>query len=456
MPIPELGLKGERLARAWRWIPAALLAAVALFTILGSSGAAHAQEDDERTVNARINNRVGGENEPVPGVTVTISSGDEVLESAETDEDGRVQFIVQGRRDYTLTVDRDTLPDGIDIEEGDESNTITAAQFTSSTISRAFVTGESLVTETPFLEDLAQRLANGTRFGLLIAISSVGLSLVFGTTGLTNFAHAEMVTFGGVMAFLFNVTGLSFLAWVPFADEGGRFPLIMAAIIAVVLGGLFGMALNGSIFGPLRRRGYSLVTLMVISVGLSIALKNLFLHRFRSRRRPYADYTRQSALEFGPVTITARDLFVTIVSFVVLVAVALALQRTRIGKATRAVSDNAALASATGINSEQIIRIVWFTGGALAALGGVFNAVDEQVSFEMGAQLLFVMFAGITLGGLGSAFGALLGGFLVGMFVELATFVVPNELKNAPALIVLILVLLVRPQGILGRAERVG
>jgi branched-chain amino acid transport system permease protein len=195
---------------------------------------------------------------------------------------------------------------------------------------------------------------------------------------------------------------------------------------------------------------------MVISVGLSIALKNIFLHRFLSRRRPYADYANQTAMELGPISITRRDLIVTVVSLVVLVAVALALQRTRIGKATRAVSDNAALASATGINSEQIIRIVWFAGGALAALGGVFNGLDEQVSFEMGARLLFVMFAGITLGGLGSAFGALIGGFLVGLFVELATFVVPSELKNAPALIVLILVLLIRPQGILGRAERVG
>jgi branched-chain amino acid transport system permease protein len=429
---------------------------VALVAIFGAPGTSHAQEDDERTVRARINNRVAGENEPVEGVTVTISTGGEELDSAETDENGQVEFTVQGRRDYTLTVDRDTLPDGIDIEEGEETNTITAASFTSSSISRTFVTGESLVTETPFIDELAQRLVNGTRFGLLIAISSVGLSLVFGTTRLTNFAHAEMVTFGGVVAFVFNVTGLSFLGWLPFADERGRFPLIAAGVITVLLGGLFGLALNGSIFGPLRRRGYSLVTLMVISVGLSIALKNLFLHRFLSRRRPYADYARQSAMEFGPITITARDLIVTIISFVVLVAVALSLQRTRIGKATRAVSDNIALASATGINSEQIIRIVWFAGGALAALGGIFNAVDEQVSFEMGAQLLFVMFAGITLGGLGSAFGALLGGFLVGMFVELATFVVPSELKNAPALVVLILVLLVRPQGILGRAERVG
>ena len=437
-------------------VPAALVAFVLVFSALVPGDHAHAQEDDERTIRALVRNRVGRENQPVEGVTISLSSGPEELASAETDDSGLVEFTVQGRRDYTLTVDTETLPDDIEIDEGDESNTITAASFTSSSITRTFVTGESLSRTEPFLNKLAQRLVDGTRFGLLIAIASVGLSLVFGTTRLTNFAHAEMVTFGGVVAFVFNVSGLRFLGWLPFVDDRGRFPLILAAVITVGIGGLFGLALNGTIFGPLRRRGFSLVTLMVISVGLSIALKNLFLHRFLSRRRPYRAFARQSALELGPVSITIRDLIVAIISLVVLVVVALALQRTRIGKATRAVSDNIALASATGINSEQIIRVVWFAGGALAALGGIFSGLDEQVSFEMGAQLLFVMFAGITLGGLGSAFGALLGGFIVGLFVELATFVVPNELKNAPALIVLILVLLVRPQGILGRAERVG
>jgi neutral amino acid transport system permease protein len=141
---------------------------------------------------------------------------------------------------------------------------------------------------------------------------------------------------------------------------------------------------------------------------------------------------------------------------VVLVGVAMALQRTRLGKATRAVSDNVDLASATGIDAQQVIRLVWFVGGALAALGGIIRGLDEQVSSEMGANLLFLMFAGITLGGLGSAFGALVGGFVVGVFTELLSLAVPAELKNVPPLIVLILVLLIRPQGILGRRERVG
>ena len=137
--------------------------------------------------------------------------------------------------------------------------------------------------------------------------------------------------------------------------------------------------------------------------------------------------------------------------------VALALQRTRLGKATRAVSDNPDLASSTGIDSQKIIRIVWFIGGAMAALGGIFRGLDQGVSPDMGGDLLFLMFAGITLGGLGSPFGALVGGFVVGLFVEMSTmFGVPSELKKVPALVALILMLLVRPQGILGRRDRVG
>jgi len=195
---------------------------------------------------------------------------------------------------------------------------------------------------------------------------------------------------------------------------------------------------------------------MVLTVGLSILLRNFFLSRFEGRTRPFREFTLQKALEFGPISITPRDLIVSILSLLILVVVALGLRYTRLGKATRAVSDNPDLASATGIDSERVIRLVWIIGGALAATGGIFRGLDEQVSFDMGGRLLFLMFAGITLGGLGSAFGALVGGFVVGVMVEVASLVVPTELKTTPALLVLILVLLFRPQGILGKAQRVG
>jgi neutral amino acid transport system permease protein len=433
-----------------------LIGLATLWTLAGGSAAA--QEDEPvYTITVLVQDRGEDERTPIPGVGVVIldASGAEVG-SGETDEGGRVQFEVTGRQDYTVRVDTDTLPDGLEIDA--EEKPITAASLTSTRRSLSFFTGEGAATGESFANRFAQRFVDGTRFGLLIAITSVGLSLIFGTTGLTNFAHGEMVTFGALIAFLLNVTGLTFLAWLPFVDSDGTMSIFLAGGIAVVVGGLFGLLLNAGIFGPLRLRGFGLVTQMVISVGLSIALKNFFLQRFGGRRQPYNAFANQRAWEIGPIAITPRDLFISITSLIVLVTVALLLQRTRLGKATRAVSDNANLASATGINSEGIIKLVWFVGGALAALGGIFAGLDEQVSFEMGSQLLFVMFAGITLGGLGSAFGALLGGFLVGLFVELSTLssLVAPELKNAPALLILILVLLIRPQGILGRAERVG
>jgi len=190
---------------------------------------------------------------------------------------------------------------------------------------------------------------------------------------------------------------------------------------------------------------------------LSLMAKNFFLFRFGGRDQPYFNYTNQVGRRFGPVVITPRDLIVMILSVIVLVAVALTLQFTRLGKATRAVSDNVELASATGIDTTRVIRLIWIAAGALAALGGVFRGLDEQVAWDMGSLLLFLMFAAITLGGLGSAYGALIGGFVVGVMVETSTMVgVPNELKTVPALAMLVLILLVRPQGILGRAQRVG
>ena len=322
-----------------------------------------------------------------------------------------------------------------------------------------YFTGESQNVSQSGFERIAQRFSDGIRLGLILAMCSVGLSLIFGTTGLTNFAHGEMVTFGGIMAFVFNVTGLTFLgflSFIPGIHEDGTFHIFWAAPLGIILGGGFGWALNKGIFGPLRRRGVGLVTQMVLTVGLSIALRNFFLSRFEGRTRPFADFSLQKAWDLGPINITPRDFIVSVLCLVILIVTALGLRFTRLGKATRAVSDNPDLASATGIDSEKVIRLVWILGGCLAAAGGIFRGLDEQVSFDMGGRLLFLLFAGITLGGLGSAFGALVGGFVIGILVEVSSLVVPTELKTAPALLILILVLLLRPQGILGRAQRVG
>jgi branched-chain amino acid transport system permease protein len=145
------------------------------------------------------------------------------------------------------------------------------------------------------------------------------------------------------------------------------------------------------------------------------------------------------------------------VSVVVLILVGLFLLKTRVGRATRAVSDNPALAAASGIDVDRIIRLVWTIATALAGLSGVMlGLVLNGVNWQTGMQLLLLMFAAVTLGGLGTAFGALIGSLIIGMTVELANFVMPGDFKYATALLLLILILLVRPQGIFGRKERIG
>jgi branched-chain amino acid transport system permease protein len=143
---------------------------------------------------------------------------------------------------------------------------------------------------------------------------------------------------------------------------------------------------------------------------------------------------------------------------VVIVAIAVFLIKARFGKAIRAVSDNPDLASSTGIDTNRVILIVWALGGALAGLGGVFYGLDFGVKWDMGFTLLLMMFAAITLGGLGNPFGALLGSLVIGIFVEMWTWIVPNanDLKSVGALFALIVILLVRPQGLLGSKERIG
>jgi len=375
-------------------------------------------------------------------VTVTDALG-AVVGEAVTDSKGEAKIPVPARADYTITLDTSTLPEGASLASaGANSFILLKDSFVTQTKRVAFIVGQSGNSSITFTEKVAQRAADGVRLGLIIALCSVGLSLVFGTTGLTNFAHGEMITFGGLMAFFLNVTiGI---------------PLLIVAPIVVLLGGAFGFTYDWAIFARLRRKGVGLVSQMVVSVGLSIMLRNFYLFQFGGRTRPLDDFSLQTGMDIGPIKITPRDLTTGIISLVVLITVALVLQRSRTGKAVRAVSDNPNLASATGIDTQRIIKIVWCAGGALAALGGVFRGLDEQVGFNMGSGLLFLMFAGITLGGLGSAFGALVGGFLVGLLVEMASLVVPSELKNAPALLILILVLVLRPQGILGKRTRIG
>ena len=380
--------------------------------------------------------------EPVEGVTITVKDASgEVVGEATTDAEGVYDIPLPGPGDYSATLDVDSLPSGVDLRNPDRA-TLEFTLRPGQTRPLLYPLGESDKQEVTGVEKFLQLLVEGIKFGLVIAMGAIGLSLIFGTTGLTNFSHGEMVTFGAMVAWWLNVNmGIQ---------------LIPAALLAIVVGAAAAALYDFAFWRRLRNRGTGLIAMLVISIGMAILFRYFFLYIFGGRTQPYADYAVQKGMDLGPISIAPKDLISIALSIVVLAGVGLLLNRTKIGKAMRAVADNRDLAASSGIDVDHVILFVWAAGGGLAALGGVLFGVTEQVSYQMGFRLLLLMFAGVTLGGLGTAYGALVGSLIVGIFVQVSTLWVPTELKNVGALVILILILLVRPQGILGQSERVG
>jgi branched-chain amino acid transport system permease protein len=285
------------------------------------------------------------------------------------------------------------------------------------------------------LERSAQLTVDGLILGLIIALAALGLNLIFGTTGLTNFAHGEILTFAGLLTYYFSAIA--------------KLPVLVAAPIAVLLSAFIsGFLQDRYLWKPLRKRGTGLIAMLVVSIGFAIFLRYFFLFLFGGDTRQLPQYAGQAGLELGLVNITPKSILTTVIGIGFIVFATLWLLRTRMGKASRAV--------ASGIDVQKVIRAVWILGAALAGYAGVIVTVNQGVSFLMGQDMLLLIFAAVTLGGLGTANGALVGSLIIGLFVQLSTLFIPTELKYVGALIVLILILIVRPQGILGRKERIG
>jgi branched-chain amino acid transport system permease protein len=377
---------------------------------------------------------------PIEGVQITVSTpdGDEI-EQVTSDADGRWEVALPGPGQYVVTINADDLPEGVTLG-GDDSRTVTVGDGRRQPVNLSLEDGSRGAGSGGVRA--IQLLVDGLRFGLLIAMCAVGLSLIYGTTGLVNFAHGELVTIGAVVAWFINV-------------EGGV-ELIPAALITMVVGAAVGALNELGLWRPLRRRGTGLVAALVVSIGLSLLLRYLVQIVYGGRSNPYGDFQTGRSVDYGLFRMTNADLFTILICIVVLVLVAVMLQRTRIGKAMRAVADNRDLAASSGIDVNRVILVVWMLGGALAALGGVLLGLSDQVQWDMGFRLLLLMFAGVTLGGLGTAYGALVGSLVVGVFVQMSTLVVASDVKYVGGLLLLIVILIIRPQGILGSRARIG
>ncbi len=293
--------------------------------------------------------------------------------------------------------------------------------------------------------DLLHSLLLSFGFGLItasiLAIAAVGLSLQFGITNYINFAYGDMLTFGVYVAFVVNQR-LGLNIWIG---------LVLAVIATAILAWL----INLFILRPFTSRGYSPIIMLVVTLGVSLILQNIILAIFTEQFQNYSVNTG-TPISLGPFLFTPLQLAIIGLAIVAMLAIHILLRYTRLGKAMRAVSDSPELARISGINTRFIVNAVWIIAGGLAGLSGVVLALNTA-SFTptVGFGFLFVIFAAVILGGIGHPYGAIIGALIVGIATEMSAAFISSEYKTAIALIILIIALLIRPQGIFASRGRV-
>jgi neutral amino acid transport system permease protein len=288
------------------------------------------------------------------------------------------------------------------------------------------------------LHDVAQTGLTGLSLGAIYALGAVGLTLVYGILKLVNFAHGDFLTFGAYMAYLVNVT------W--------GMPLVLGILFAMLMTALLGIFFEKVMWGPMRARHAGLLQLLLMSIGLAFLLRALFQYVWSTEIR-FLDVNVIETVEVFGLRIGRTSLVILVVGVVVIVGIGLMLRYTLLGKRMRALSDNVELAETSGVDTSRVILYTWLFSGALAGLAGVMAAATTELRPELGFELLLPIFAAVILGGIGDAFGALVGGLVLGLVIEWSTLFIEARWKVSIGFVALIIVLIVRPQGIFGRAK---
>jgi branched-subunit amino acid ABC-type transport system permease component len=294
------------------------------------------------------------------------------------------------------------------------------------------------------MSDFAQLLANGLVTGSILALAAIGVSLVYGILRIVNFAQGDYISYGAYAAVVVNIT------WAG--------SMVVATITAIAAIAALGVALEFGLWRPMRRRGAGLFTLFVTSLGLALVLRGVLYLVASPNPRTYR-IDQYQVYDIHGVRLSESQVIAIALSFAAIFAVATLFARTRLGKQMRALSENPQLASVAGIDTDRIVVYTWALAGGLAGLAGVMQGLIQS-SFDpnMGLALLLPVFAAVILGGIGSAYGALVGGLVLGIAMELSTW---SELaggisptwKPVVSFVVLLVVLIARPTGLFGRTS---
>jgi branched-chain amino acid transport system permease protein len=288
------------------------------------------------------------------------------------------------------------------------------------------------------LHAVAQTGLNGLSLGAIYALGAVGLTLVYGILKLVNFAHGDFLTFGAYMAYLVNVT------W--------GMPLVIGIFWAMIATALLGILFERLLWGPMRAKRAGFLQLILMSIGLAFVIRAVVQWFWGSEIR-VLDVNRTDTVDFFGLRIGQTELIVLIVGVTVLIGVGFMLRVTLLGKRMRALSDDLDLAETAGIDTRRVILYTWVFAGALAGLAGVLAGGITDLRPELGFELLLPIFGAVILGGIGDAFGALVAGLVLGVMTEWSTLLIDARWKVAVGFLVLVIVLVIRPQGVFGRAK---
>lgn len=295
---------------------------------------------------------------------------------------------------------------------------------------------------------LLSLFVRGVLLGGTLALGGIGVTLVFAVLKMANFAHGDTMTAGAyiglfVMAFLPTETPLA-----PFSF-GYEFLIALALVIPLV--GLLAYGLDRLVFRQLRARRAEPVMYAMAALALAFGLRSLiYLFWGADFTYFYLGRARRAVEIFAGVRVRPDQLFILGLAVVLILAVYLLLERTKMGKAMRATADNADLARVSGIDTNRVIFWTWMVGGGLAGAGGMLYGLDVQLRPEMGWWLLLPLFASVILGSLGNAYGALAGAFIIGIAWQMSSIFINPTYGHGVAFLVMVLVLLVRPEGLFG------
>lgn len=281
--------------------------------------------------------------------------------------------------------------------------------------------------------DILQLVIFGLVLGSIISLGAIGVSLTFGILGFANFSHGDLMTFGAYMALVFVA--------------GAGLPMPLALVLAMASTAALAVFIDTVLYRRFRRR--MPVILLIASFGVALMLRSLVQLIWGPDNQVY-EAALHLPIEIWGLRIKPDQIYILLGTVGLMIALHQFLQRTKMGKAMRALADNMDLALVTGINTERVVMWTWIIGGGLAAAAGVFLGNDTRLHPLMGWRVLLPIFAAAILGGIGRPYGAIAGGLILGVVMELSTMVITPTYKEAVAFALMVLMLIVRPKGLFG------